>query len=226
MNATITSVFPNVREWGGKFPDACSVGGLFDDGSQWEVATKIGSAAEKHIEALKALIGRECDFELEPKPDYQGQKQWKMKSYPGKPQGGQGGGGGGKGNWVPSYHQTAEGMFVEQERMDRRTALMQAVAAGTVKDWTPDQMYSWLRRTAGDKPAATPAPAPQSQERPVRASQGAEKEPDPFSPEFDDVPTYPAPVPASLTVNPIWEGPGQCQSCHAPAGRPHGRPCR
>lgn len=230
MNLTIAQVYPQPRTFSGKFGPGAAVKVTFDDGSEGDYITT-PEKAQEHIARLQALIRAPSEFTVEARPDYNGTKQWRIKDYPGRPQGQQGGGGSSGKTFVPAYHQTAEGEHFIQERMDRRTALMQAVAL-EAKQETPmilghaSAFYRWLRETAGDKPAATPAPAPQSQEWPVAASQSAGTEPDPFSPEFDDVPTYPAPVPASLTVNPIWEGPGQCQSCHAPAGRPHGRPCR
>lgn len=55
-----------------------------------------------------------------------------------------------------AYRNTKEGSTAEQERMDRRTALMQAVAldsGGVAQHWTwvdaADQMYAWLRKTSG-----------------------------------------------------------------------------
>lgn len=30
---------------------------------------------------------------------------------------------------------------------------------------------------------------------------------------------------AAPAVSGVWEGPGQCSKCHAPAGKPHGKPC-
>jgi hypothetical protein len=73
--------------------------------------------------------------------------------------GGGGGGRGGGGGFAAAYRNTAEGHAAEQERMDRRTALMQATAIfqttmqtsaktdGSVQN-IADGMYEWLRKTA------------------------------------------------------------------------------
>lgn len=81
-----------------------------------------------------------------------------------------GGGGGGGGGFAAAYRNTKEGHYYEQERMDRRTALMQAVALGTtagiqvatagggVKPETraatvleaAELMYGWLRKGANE----------------------------------------------------------------------------
>ena len=75
------------------------------------------------------------------------------QAFPPREKKGFGGGGG-----AAAYRNTKEGQAYEQERMDRRTALMQAVyacgegayAKGTA-DWSSlaDGFYTWLRKTAG-----------------------------------------------------------------------------
>ena len=68
-----------------------------------------------------------------------------------------------------AYRNSKEGQFYEQERMDRRTALMQAVALGG--EWldTAAEMYAWLRKSAGSahpsgSAADTGSPTPLSGE--------------------------------------------------------------
>src|SRR5512147_2151616 len=64
---------------------------------------------------------------------------------------------GGKGGIAPAFRNSKEGQLYEQERMDRRTALMQAVAlaismepSGSEEiDHYADHFYLWLRATAG-----------------------------------------------------------------------------
>ena len=65
------------------------------------------------------------------------------------------GGGGGKREYIPAFHQTAEGVAYEQERMDRRTALMQAVAldSGIVTELA-EKFYKWLRESVSAPRAA------------------------------------------------------------------------
>jgi hypothetical protein len=66
---------------------------------------------------------------------------------------------GGFGGGAAAWRNTKEGAFAEQERMDRRTALMQAVTFhhGTSAEVAgiADEFYAWLRKTAGG--TATPA---------------------------------------------------------------------
>jgi hypothetical protein len=74
-------------------------------------------------------------------------------------------GGGGAAAW----RNTKEGAAAEQERMDRRTALMQAVAYGATGNLqackeVADSFYTWLRATAAGAgalplPGSLPAPA-------------------------------------------------------------------
>lgn len=69
-------------------------------------------------------------------------------------------GGGGAAAW----RNTKEGAAAEQERMDRRTALMQAVArtegATEIVLDQADKMYAWLRATAGAGALPLPGPLP------------------------------------------------------------------
>lgn len=214
MQATIEKVFTNVRSWDGQYGPSCAVKVLFTDESNGEYITKPDKAQE-HIDRLQALVGKPSDFELEAKPDFNGMKQWKIKSYPGKPQaqGGFGGGGGGGRAFVPAYHQTAEGIAFEQERMDRRTALMQAVA---MRDdgFAPDGVlehanlfYKWLRKTANQPQAAQrPADAPAQATPATTGGNGAKTQ---------------AAAPGAVNA-----GPGPCPSCNAPEGKPHGSKCQ
>jgi hypothetical protein len=49
-----------------------------------------------------------------------------------------------------AWRNTKEGAEYEQERMDRRTALMQAVAVGSgIPTELADKFYTWLRKTSG-----------------------------------------------------------------------------
>lgn len=58
-------------------------------------------------------------------------------------------GGGGRGGGFASWRNTEEGFKYEQQKMDRRTALMQATAAGVAPAdllSLANEMYSWLRK--------------------------------------------------------------------------------
>jgi hypothetical protein len=163
---TIKAVQDEARSWGDRFPDACSAVVRFSDDSVGEVASK-KQWVQKHIDALKSLIGQPAEFELEDKGEFKGTKQWKIKSYPGKQQPG-GGGFGGKRDYVPRWKDTEEGTKAEQDSIHRSVALTQAVAffgpskaAPTPGDTTDvldaaDKFYTWLSKKP---PAAAPTAA-------------------------------------------------------------------
>lgn len=209
MKMEISSVFPQARDWNSdKWPDMVSVQGFFADGSQWDLGTKKGNLQQR-IDTMKALVGKEGDFDLEDKGEYQGVKQYKLKSWPGKSES-QGGGGGGGRNWQPAYTQTQEGFLAEQEAMMRRTAAMQAVQwgeRGPIADIlkTADALYNWLMATQG----SVSAPKPQQVQNVSSA---------PTAPQTPNT----GQIQASGEV---WEGPGQCPRCHAPANSRHGSKC-
>lgn len=176
MKQTIQTVDPNTRTWDGPNGTIEFVSGQFTDGSGWSLGAKPENK-DSRIAELTALIGVEGEFELEAKPDYQGKKQFKLKAWPGKPSFGGGGrpfGGGGGG--TAAHRNTAEGQAYEQERMDRRTALMQAVAVGAADDYIDhaDEMYKWLRATAGDSTASASTSAAHTGEG-VRAAADSEQ---------------------------------------------------
>lgn len=201
MNLTITKVFPEGRKWGEKYPDACSVRVLFDNGDFGEYGTKVGAPFDKHKAALEALVGKPSEFGDLTTKEYQGINTHQFKSYPGKPEsGGYGSGGAGR-PFVPAYAQTKEGEEFVQERMDRRTALMQAVAMSDKGSMgalvTADQMYAWLRSTSNAKPAPADSTTV-SQQGAAQQSSGA---PD------------------------VWAGPGLCSGCNAPEGKRHAKSC-
>ena len=168
MLLTIQTVDTATRTWEGPKGTIEFIQGQFTDGSGWSLGAKPENA-QKRIAELQALIGVEGEYEVEAKPQYQGKDQWKLKSWPGKPS--FGGGGGGK---SPRDEQ-----FI-QERMDRRTALMQAVATKSIVPpldtdgpgarslWyadlkvMADEFYAWLRATTppGVSAAGTGVSAP------------------------------------------------------------------
>lgn len=84
----------------------------------------------------------------------------------------------GKGQQPTAYRNTKDGQAYEQERMDRRTALMQAVALAADDDptdtvvTTADRLYTWLRQTSGAGVAGEVTPAPVTQSVPVTDKAG------------------------------------------------------
>jgi hypothetical protein len=150
----------------------------FDDGT---LAYKAGKPAdmEQHHAALADIIKKNelVEFELEDtgKKTQKGDPKYKLVGYPGwSAAPAQGGGGGGK-SWSEAWYSSEAGVRYTQERTDRRTALMQAVALlGTTPpegygdqtwDLVADAMYKWLRdgqgndlRGEGQQDATVPTP--------------------------------------------------------------------
>ena len=122
----------------------------------------------------------------------------KGKPYIKVPKAGKGGGGG----FAAAFRNTKEGQAIEQERMDRRTALMQAVAVvhdDAMPNWweTADQMYIWLRQTSG-------SPNPSQ----GRAGSGGAA-----------APTQPLSGGQPPTTSPDREGQGRAQNRTSPSGK-------
>lgn len=94
MERTLDYVSPNIRDWtNGEGKTFYFVEGNFDDGSSGSVFCFSKANADETVEILKGLVGKSVDYELEAGKVYNGQTQWKIKNFPGKPAGGGGGGG-------------------------------------------------------------------------------------------------------------------------------------
>lgn len=181
ITAKIESVSDLKREWKGDRGTLIFLQGTFSDGSGWSFGCKPENA-DARLAEMKALLEKEGQFEVEPKQDYEGVKQWKLLSWPGKPQPGQGGGGGGRGGreFVPRYIDTKEGYAEQRQSISRSVALQQAVALLQVGQLvTPqavlecaDDFYGWLMAVVPDQPQATQElpsqPAPQQQQLPLK----------------------------------------------------------
>lgn len=172
MNATITKVYPEPRTWEGNYGPSAAVKVDFADGSSGEYVTK-PDKAQSHIERLQALIGKPSDFEVDAskQKEWQGVIQHRIKGYPGKPEAPQGGGGGGGRQYIPAFRDTEEGERFIQERMDRRTAVMQSIqwcgvqASPVDVKINADFIYEWLRASASVPAApqtATPVSTPET----------------------------------------------------------------
>ena len=177
----VASVIDDINEWKNPHREGefvYYVTAFFTDG-------EVGSAGRKDMDAalevqglLQEAIGQELDFTLEPKaPTKSGKPAWKILGF-GTPGGAatytapgvQGGGAEPRGpsaGVVRTARSPEHDQFI-QERMDRRTALMQAVNLPEFA-WEPlaEQMYAWLRKTSDassaypstDSPSVTPADA-------------------------------------------------------------------
>jgi hypothetical protein len=165
FTATIAVVKPEPRKWENTY-GSCAVQVVFEDGTEGEVMAKLDSY-QKHVDALTSLKGKPTEFSGEFNDRF---SQWKITQYPGKPASG-GGGQQQRREYVVPYHQTAEGVAYEQERSDRRTAVMQAIKLKiggqawdaekpdeSAKD-TAKAIFTWIRATSHQVQPAQPAPA-------------------------------------------------------------------
>ena len=163
INATITHVSDQTREWDGPNGKLVFIKGQFDDGSAWDIAVKPDNVA-KRIDEMKSLVDKPGEYVVEEGKEYKGQKQWKLKEWPGKPQPGGGGGGfrGGGGGAGTSYKYSEQGAKEERDSIQRQTALIQAVLTSkddTTKPTTAetvlevaDKYYEWLCRGVPSQP--------------------------------------------------------------------------
>jgi hypothetical protein len=91
MLKTIQSVKQETRAWSSSFGPMVSIDGWFSDGEGWSTNCKPDNAQKVQAE-LSNLIGKPGEFVLEAGKAFQGRTNWKMKSWPGKPQFNGGGG--------------------------------------------------------------------------------------------------------------------------------------
>lgn len=175
----------NPKPWSGPNGDLWFVAGAFEDGGLFDRGAKSLDNANKLHAELTALIGQDGEFDIEDTgKEYQGEKKYRLKAWPGsKPQGGWKGGGGKE--YVPRYRDTREGAIEEQASIHRSVALQRAIEADSNRE--PDAIlalaetfYAWLRKTApaAEQPQKAPAPAeqPQAPPKPVQREVAAEPE--------------------------------------------------
>lgn len=95
MKKTIQTLSSEPKLWTAKDGSytLAFIEGMFTDGSSFSYGAK-PETFEKRLEELRALVGKEADYELEDKGQYQGTQQYKLRNYPGKPQPRNFGGGG------------------------------------------------------------------------------------------------------------------------------------
>lgn len=106
VERTLDYVNPQPRSWtNDEGKTFFFVEGNFDDGSSGSVFCNSSAVADETIASLKALIGKTVDYTLEAGKEYNGQTQWKIKGFPGKPAGGGGGGGSRSGGGGMSHAQ-------------------------------------------------------------------------------------------------------------------------
>ena len=174
---TVSSVIDDINEWNNpKGGTIYYVTCFFTDGDVGSVGRKDQDAALEVQGLLREAIGIEQDFTLESKGQTQsGKPRWAVKGF-GTPGGAatytapaaQGSPGGGASSRPREGRSPEHDQFI-QERMDRRTALMQAVqlfSPGERKEAEfyavpfADRFYSWLRKTSGSSTPPIPDAAP------------------------------------------------------------------
>lgn len=127
----------------GRFPDrpwtnqegknVWFIDGTFKDGRKFSKGAMEETKAKELHDTLTRLIGQEGTFEVEEtNREYKGQREYRLKAYPGQPQfrGGFGGGGGGRpagGGYPARYRDTEQGVREERDSIVRQTALKAAV---------------------------------------------------------------------------------------------------
>ncbi len=205
MQLVLKSVAPNPREWQGSFGPGASVKMWFVSGEQGEYSTK-PEKAQQHIDALTALVGKPGEYEVEQRPDFDGVPQLRVKNYPGKVQPAGGFGGKGGGGFQQAWRNGEDGFRFEQDQMMIRTSLMQATqfcgdkALATDITATADVFLNWLRKASGSPANGQKVSEPQTRvSGAIRGDRGS--------------------------IGALWEGPGQCVSCHCPPGARHGSKC-
>lgn len=206
MQATIAGVKHKAREWNGPNGTVCFVEGEFDDGSHWSLGCKPENV-QARIDELSALVGKPGQFECEQKPEYNGVAQWKMKTWPGKPQGG-GGFGGGNGprrEYVPAYSQSQDAFDRTQKNIHRSVALEHAVKLaiargkddnGTILRYATE-FYDWLSK-----------PMTLSDPKPHQSEAGATETPPAAATSYQNEPGAYVPLPTNAKVTQhyvVWE---------------------
>lgn len=102
---TIEYVNPEGRAWQGQKGTIYFVECYFDDNSIGSVAVFAKEKVDAVIESLKALRDTPSDFTVEDDGTYDNRQKWRIKDWPGKPEGLSGGGGGGRGGGGMSHAQ-------------------------------------------------------------------------------------------------------------------------
>lgn len=143
---------------------------VFEDGQEGSVSARPDDVG-KFKDALLAIKGMPSKFDLDFKGEFNGVKQWKIKTFPGKPSssiggGGRGGGRGG-GNWESAEERAVKNASIEaQVASDRATSLAIAWLGSGQSKWSSlDEMAEWVAKStpviaAGIREAAVPREVP------------------------------------------------------------------
>lgn len=159
---TVSWVAPDLNEWPNPQKQGTItyyVNVVFSDDDRGSIGKENRAKAEELKALLEGLLDKEADFGLKDsgKKTDDGGTKWNLLSFPGyEPEPFLGGGGGGaKKEYVPRYQDTQKGFAELQRHMDRRTALMQAVAVGTGQVLPlAEKFYAWLSLAPASSAAA------------------------------------------------------------------------
>ena len=159
MQCTVKTISDEVKEWTSPQGSVIKfLAGTFANGDGWSKGCKPENIDKTRAE-FTALIGKEGDYELEAKSDYQGTKQWKIKSYPGRPSFSGGQGGGGK-TYTVAFNNTREGCQYTTASIQAQVALKCAVELCAAGKFADDETTLSVAETFLDFLSRhTPAPA-------------------------------------------------------------------
>ena len=200
MKATIKWVNPESREsHSEQYGTTVWLSGTFEDGSEWSVGTKPENVASRTAE-LESLVGKEEEFELGARPEYNGRTQWKLMNWPGKPSGG-----GGKHQMSPSERAEIraevalkaavmlfQGADVAQRAfaLEKNQRLVGEPPPSKVADIleVANEFYEWISKFSAGAPASslspsgsaggTSSPPPRAQNPPATTSGPNEGQPE------------------------------------------------
>jgi hypothetical protein len=170
--------------------DTWFVEGGFTDGSVFSRGCKSIEKARSLHATLSGLIGQQEEYEVVPKADRDGVKQWSLKGWPGMPQqqgpfaAARAAGGG----YQPRFRDSEAGFHEEGRRIARSVALQEAVVlysgkwgseADSARDvlCVAEDFYNWLvkiipaDRATSDAPAATEVQRAMQQAPPLKPNQ-------------------------------------------------------
>jgi hypothetical protein len=208
------------KPWSGPMGDTWFVEGGFTDGSVFSRGCKSIEKARSLHATLSGLIGQQEEYEVVPKADRDGVKQWSLKGWPGMPQqqgpfaAARAAGGG----YQPRFRDSEAGFHEEGRRIARSVALQEAVVlysgkwgseADSARDvlCVAEDFYNWLVKIIPADRAPSEAPVGPQRAAPASVPQ-IEAQTKQVQRELEPEPPKPAPAKGS------YENPA-CPNCGA-----------
>lgn len=232
--ATITWVADEARSFETQHGSFAAFKVKLEDERMGEVVTKSDTYLKRHAE-YKEYVGKPTEFEITDQGTFPdgSPKPVKVKT----PQ--KSGGGGGSNQ--AAHRNTKEGQAYEQEAMDRRTALMQAVSVATSGSASDNLMnfslhelsdifYEWLRKTktsgtAGQESGGSYQPAVPVESSPAPISgttgEGVDRRPSTQAAEVNSGATGGSAPADSAAPSPAGDPDIPCPACNT-EGKDHG----